>query len=45
MFFEGVRSERLHMHMVADQLSVRWFLGYNLDAPLPDHSTLTRIDE
>jgi hypothetical protein len=43
MFFEGVRSERLLMRLVADRLSVRWFLGYNLDEPLPDHSSLTRI--
>ena len=31
------------MRLVADQLSVRWYLGYNLDEPLPDHSSLTRI--
>ena len=28
---------------VADRLSVRWYLGYNLGEPLPDHSSLTRI--
>jgi transposase len=43
LFFEGVRSERLLMRTVADRLSVRWYLGYNLDEPLPDHSSLTRI--
>jgi hypothetical protein len=43
MFFEGVRSERLLMRLVADRLSIRWYLGYNLDEPLPDHSSLTRI--
>jgi transposase len=43
MFFEGVRSERLLMRLVADRLSIRWFLGSNLDEPLPDHSSLTRI--
>jgi transposase len=43
MFFEGVRSERHLMRLVADRLSVRWYLGYNLDEPLPDHSSLTRI--
>jgi hypothetical protein len=26
-------------------LSVRWFLGYDLDEPLPDHSSLSRIRE
>ena len=29
----------------ADRLSVRWYIGYNLDEPLPDHSSLTRIRE
>jgi len=43
MFFEGLRSERQLLRLAADRLSVRWFLGYNLDEPLPDHSSLTRI--
>ncbi len=43
MFFEDIRSERLLMQLVADKLSVRWYVGYNLDEPLPDHSSLTRI--
>src|SRR5918992_1015346 len=43
MFFEGVRSERQLMRVVADRLSLRWYLGYALDEPLPDHSSLTRI--
>lgn len=43
MFFEDIRSERLLMRQVADRLSVRWYVGYNLDEPLPDHSSLTRI--
>ena len=43
LFFAGVRSERLLMRTVADRLSVRWYVGYNLDDPLPDHSSLTRI--
>ena len=43
MFFEGIRSERLLMRHAADLLSVRWYLGYDLDEPLPDHSSLTRI--
>ncbi len=45
MFFEGIRSERQLMRVAADRLSVRWFLGYDLDEPLPDHSSLTRIRE
>ncbi len=43
MFFEDIRSERLLMRSVADRLSVRWYVGYDLDEPLPDHSSLTRI--
>ncbi len=43
MFFEDIRSERLLMRQVADQLSVRWYVGYDLDEPLPDHSTLSKI--
>ena len=34
MFFEGVRSERHLMRLVADRLSVRWYLGYNLSESL-----------
>src|SRR6266700_7255645 len=45
MFFEGIRSERLLMRHAADRLSVRWYLGYDLSEPLPDHSSLTRIRE
>src|SRR6266567_5420506 len=43
MFFEDIRSERLLLRQVADRLSVRWYVGYDLDEPLPDHSTLSRI--
>ncbi len=45
MFFEDIRSERRLMEVAADRLSVRWFLGYDLDEPLPDHSSLSRIRE
>ena len=31
--------------MVADRLSLRWYLGYDLTEPLPDHSSLTLIRE
>jgi len=43
LFFEGLRSERQLMQVVADRLSLRWYLGYDLSEPLPDHSSLTRI--
>ena len=45
MFFEDIRSERQPMEVAADRLSIRWYLGYDLREPLPDHSSLTRIRE
>ena len=45
MFFEGLRSERQLMRVVADRLSLRWYVGYDLTEPLPDHSSLSRIRE
>jgi transposase len=43
MFFEDIRSERLLMRHASDRLSVMWYLGYDLNESLPDHSSLTRI--
>ncbi len=45
LFFEGSRSERHLMRLVADRLSARWYVGYDLHEPLPDHSSLTKIRE
>jgi transposase len=45
LFFESLRSERQLMRVVADRLSLRWYLGYDLTESLPDHSSLTRIRE
>jgi transposase len=45
LFFEGLRSERQLMEVVADRLSLRWYVGYDLTESLPDHSSLTRIRE
>jgi transposase len=45
LFFEGIRSERKLMDTVSVNLAHRWYLGYHLDEPLPDHSSLTRIRE
>ncbi len=45
LFFEDLRSERQFMEIVADRLSLRWYLEYDLHEPLPDHSSLTRIHE
>ena len=43
LFFEGLRSERQLLRVVADRLSLRWYLGCDLAEALPDHSSLTRI--
>jgi transposase len=43
MFFEGIRSERHLIETASLNLAHRWYLGYALDEPLPDHSSLTRI--
>jgi transposase len=43
MFFEGIRSERKLVETASLHLAHRWYLGYALDEPLPDHSSLTRI--
>src|SRR5215216_8163230 len=44
-FFEGIRSERLLMDTVNLNLAHRWFIGYDLDEPVPDHSSLSKIRE
>ena len=43
MFFEGIRSERQLMAMVNLNLAHRWYLGYDLDESVPDHSSLSKI--
>jgi transposase len=43
LFFENFRSERQLMEVVADRLSLRWYVGYDLCEPLPNHSSLTKI--
>src|SRR5205085_4573119 len=39
----SIGTEHLLMRHAANSLSVRWYLGYDLNEPLPDHSNLTRI--
>jgi len=43
MFFEGLRSERKLVEIASLNLAHRWYLGYHLDEPLPDHSSLSKI--
>jgi Transposase DDE domain/Transposase domain (DUF772) len=43
VFFSGIRSERQLLEQAWYDLAMRWYVGYNLDEPLPDHSSLSRI--
>jgi transposase len=43
MFFEGIRSERQLMAQVSVNLAHRWYLGYDLDEAVPNHSSLSKI--
>lgn len=43
MFFEGIRSERQLMEQVNVNFAYRWFIGYDLDEAVPDHSSLSKI--
>ena len=42
-FFEGITSERRLMETTQLNLAHRWYLGYDLDEALPDHSSLSKI--
>jgi transposase len=44
-FFEGIRSERQLMEIVSLNLAHRWFISYDLDEDVPDHSSLSKIRE
>src|SRR5215204_2752355 len=44
-FFEGIRSDRQLMETVNLNLAHRWYIGYDLDEPVPDHSSLSKIRE
>lgn len=43
MFFEGIRSERQLMATVNVNLAHRWYIGYDLNEAVPDHSSLSKI--
>jgi hypothetical protein len=38
LFVEGLRSERRLIETASLHLAHRWYLGYGLDEPPPDHS-------
>jgi transposase len=39
----GIVHDRRLMREAQVNLAIRWFVGYGLHEPLPDHSSLTRI--
>ena len=41
-FLEGIHEDRALERRLKDSLAIRWFLGYDLDADLPVHSTISR---
>ena len=42
LFYDDVKSERQLMEIVPERLDYLWFLGYGLDADVPDHSVLSK---
>ena len=42
-FFHGVVHDRKLLREAQVNIAYRWFAGYELDEPLPHHSSLTRI--
>ena len=41
-YLQNISRDRALMRYCADSLSARWFIGYDIDEPLPCHSTLSR---
>lgn len=41
-YFNNITSDRGLVRYCGDSLAARWFLGYDIDEPLPVHSTLSR---
>ena len=41
-FFENITSDRELVRTASDRLSVRYYLGYDIDEKLPWHSTISR---
>ena len=42
LFFDNVASERELMRIIPERLDYLWFLGYELDDVIPDHSVLSK---
>ncbi len=42
LFFDDIASERELMRMIPERLDYLWFLGYQIDDEVPDHSVLSK---
>ena len=42
LFFDNIASERELMRIIPERLDYLWFLGYELDSEIPDHSVLSK---
>lgn len=41
-YLYNIHSVRELMRQIADRMSFRWFLGYDIDEPIPDHSVISK---
>lgn len=41
-YFNDITSDRRLQQYCSDSIAARWFLGYDIDEPLPVHSTISR---
>jgi transposase len=42
LFYYNIASERQLMEQLSYRIDFLWFLGFNLDTPIPDHSVLSK---
>jgi transposase len=42
LFLDDIKSERELMRIIPERLDYLWFLGYQLDDQIPDHSVLSK---
>lgn len=42
LFYDNIASERELMQIIPERLDYLWFLGYELDEPVPHHSVLSK---
>jgi transposase len=42
LFLDDIKSERELMRIIPERLDYLWFLGYQLDDPIPNHGVLSK---